>query len=104
MAGHHRGGSRPPNRRGLLDRVVRLRRSHAARVETEAETTQDAEPVSLELLDERLARLEELVEELQDSLHRRAVRHDDEIVELQRRTDPAAMARSLAEDARVRGL
>ena len=53
---------------------------------------------------ERLERLETLVEGLQDAVHRVSMRHDELIEELQKRTDPAEMARALSEDARRRGL
>jgi uncharacterized coiled-coil protein SlyX len=58
----------------------------------------------LERLEERLSHLEELVEGLQDAVHRDSVRRDDETAQLQRRTAPGEMARALSDDARKRGL
>ncbi len=61
--------------------------------------------------DERLARLEarvdhleSLVEGVQDALHRERVRQDEGIAELDRRTQPDAMTRSLAKHARETGI
>jgi len=58
----------------------------------------------IQRLERRLARLEAQVEDLQDALHRAATRHDARVEALERRTDPAEIARSLSEDARRRGL
>ena len=61
-------------------------------------------PQGPQTLEERLARLETVVEDLQDALHRQAIRQDREIHELHRRTEPAQIARDLSQDARTRGL
>jgi uncharacterized coiled-coil protein SlyX len=58
----------------------------------------------LERLEQRVSHLEELVEGLQDAVHRESVRRDDETTRLQRRTEPQELARALSEDARKRGL
>jgi uncharacterized coiled-coil protein SlyX len=58
----------------------------------------------LERLEQRVSHLEELVEGLQDAVHRESVRRDDETNRLQRRTEPRELARVLSEDARKRGL
>jgi hypothetical protein len=58
----------------------------------------------LERLEQRVSHLEELVEGLQDAVHRESVRRDDETNRLQRRTEPRELARALSEDARKRGL
>jgi chaperonin cofactor prefoldin len=55
-------------------------------------------------LAERVERLENLVEGLQDAMHRESVRHDELIEQLQKKTEPAEIARALSEDARKRGL
>jgi hypothetical protein len=55
-------------------------------------------------LEERVERLENLVEGLQDAMHRESVRHDELIELLQKKTEPAEIARALSEDARKRGL
>jgi uncharacterized coiled-coil protein SlyX len=58
----------------------------------------------VEVLERRVSHLEELLEALQDAVHRESVRRNDEAARLQRRTAPSEMARALAEDARKRGL
>ena len=55
-------------------------------------------------LERRVAHLEELLEGLQDSVHRESVRRDGEATRLSERTAPGAMARALGDDARKRGL
>ena len=58
----------------------------------------------LRRLEKRLEHLEALVEGLQDAVHRDSVRHDERIAELERKTQPEAVAKSLSDDARRRGL
>jgi uncharacterized coiled-coil protein SlyX len=58
----------------------------------------------LELLERRVSHLEELLEGLQDAVHRESGRRDEEAARLQRRTEPREMARALSDDARKRGL
>jgi hypothetical protein len=48
--------------------------------------------------------LEQLVEGLQDSVHREALRQRKRIAELEARVDPAALSKALSKDARERGL
>jgi hypothetical protein len=55
-------------------------------------------------LERRVSHLEELLEGLQDALHRDSMRRDEDTARLQRRTAPQEMARALSEDARRRGL
>ena len=104
MTRPQRGEARPPSRRALLERIVRLRRADAARVDAELDDELDMGSPSVEQLSERIEHLEGIVEDLQDALHRRAVRQDDEIEELRRSTRPGAIAQALAQDARTRGL
>jgi hypothetical protein len=58
----------------------------------------------LEQLEQRLTHLEALVEGLQDAVHRDSIRHEQRMSELERRTEPEAVAKALSEDARRRGL
>ena len=88
----------------MLDRIVRLRRADAARIDAELDSQPDLDPPSLEQLSDRISHLEGVVEDLQDALHRRSVRHDEEFDELRRSTRPGAIAQALAQDARTRGL
>jgi uncharacterized coiled-coil protein SlyX len=77
----------------MLDRLLRRQRSPDGSSERR-----------MELLERRVSHLEELVEGLQDAVHRESVRRDEEAARLQRRTEPREMARALSDDARKRGL
>ncbi len=48
--------------------------------------------------------MEQLVQGLQDSVHRESTRLNERIAELDARIQPSALARALSEDARERGL
>ena len=52
----------------------------------------------------RLAHLEQLVQGLQDSVHRGSERHEKRMSDMEKRLDPAALAAALDNDARERGL
>lgn len=58
----------------------------------------------LNTLEARTEHLELELEGLQDAMHRRAVREDDSMDELRRRTEPDQIARDLSRNARKRGL
>jgi hypothetical protein len=58
----------------------------------------------LQALETRLAHLEQLVQGLQDSVHRESERHAKLIADLQAQVEPGAMNAALADDARSRGL
>ena len=58
----------------------------------------------LDRIEQRLDQLEALVEGLQDAVHRDSVRHEQRMAELERKTEPEALAKALSEDARRRGL
>jgi hypothetical protein len=64
------------------------------------------EPLSDEVaeLRTRVAHLEQLVQGLQDSVHRGSERGDKRLSEIERRLEPAAIAAALSKDARDRGL
>lgn len=55
-------------------------------------------------LAERVAHLEQMVEGLQDSVHRESVRQAKLIAEIQARVEPGPMGAALDRDARERGL
>jgi hypothetical protein len=59
---------------------------------------------NLERLQQRVLHLETLVEGLQDSIHRDSMRHEQRMLELERKTEADALAKALSEDARRRGL
>jgi len=58
----------------------------------------------LQAFEARVAHLEQLVQGLQDSVHREAERQAKRIADLEARTQPGALGRALSEDARARGL
>jgi hypothetical protein len=55
-------------------------------------------------LEDRLERLERVVEGLQDALYSESRRQNDRLSELRSRTEPAEMVRAISDDARKRGL
>jgi hypothetical protein len=64
------------------------------------------DPLSAEVaqLRTRLAHLEELIQGLQDSVHRGSERQNKRISDIEQRLDPAVLAAALSQDARERGL
>jgi TolA-binding protein len=58
----------------------------------------------LQAFESRVAHLEQLVQGLQDSVHREAERQAKRMAELEARTQPGALGKALSEDARARGL
>ncbi|MGN6166591.1 MAG: hypothetical protein ACTHQQ_00270 [Solirubrobacteraceae bacterium] len=58
----------------------------------------------LHALESRITQLEQLVQGLQDSVHRESTRLSDRVGELEARLQPAALARAMSKDARDRGL
>jgi hypothetical protein len=98
--GNRSGG--PVRRVAILGRVVQLGRGRRA---------QDAAPRAaagherrIEALEERIDRLEALLEGLQDAVHRESVREDGRIGALEKKTEPSEISRALNRDARERGL
>jgi hypothetical protein len=55
-------------------------------------------------LERRVDHLESALEGLQDSVHRDSVRHEHQIHELVKATQPESVVRALNDDARRRGL
>ena len=55
-------------------------------------------------LQQRVEHLEEELEGLQDAVYRESIRHDAEISDLAKRTQPRALTRALSDDARRRGI
>ena len=88
--------------RGLLDRVIRGRRN--AKTETGSRPDEvDREP-RIGALEQRVEQLEALLEGLQDSIHREAIRQDKAIEALDAKTQAPEMARALGKYSRERGL
>ena len=98
------GGPMSDQHAGLLKRVGTLLRPTVKRGRSDpAEASTQADP-SVKALQERIDRLEALVEGLQDAVHRQSLHQNERIEELYRRTQPVEMARALSADARRRGL
>jgi hypothetical protein len=91
------------DREGLINRIRDIRRFAIGRDRPSGDAG-DPQPDRLRALETRVAHLEQLVEGLQDSVHRESERHAKLINELQTQVDPGTMGAALAEDARNRGL
>ena len=91
------------DRERLLRRIRQISRSVAPREPTDSEAA-DSEPARLQSLEARVAHLEQLLEGLQDSVHRESERHAAMIAELQTQVEPSTMGAAIAEDARHRRL
>jgi uncharacterized coiled-coil protein SlyX len=89
---------------GLVARIRQMRRVASARSRPGGAAAPEPQPSRLEVLETRVAHLEQLVEGLQDSVHRESDRHARLIAELQDQVEPGAMSAALARDARERGL
>jgi hypothetical protein len=90
--------------------VGRIRQMHRAAVGSESVSPPSAEGGDDRLfeqvaeLETRLAHLEELIQGLQDSVHRGSERQNKRISDIEQRLDPAVLAAALSKDARDRGL
>ena len=80
---------------------MRFRRTSKGRATSDDARRSDPRIAELE---RRLAHLEAAFEGLQDAVHRDAVRQNRQLDELRTSTQPEAMARSLSESARRRGV
>jgi hypothetical protein len=88
--------------RGLLDRVIRQRRN--AKTETGSHPDEVDRERRIGALEQRVEQLEALLEGLQDSIHREAIRQDKAIEALDAKTQAPEMARALGKYSRERGL
>jgi hypothetical protein len=86
---------------GLIARILQIRRGPAEADERTTPYESGPRPRELHALEARVSHLEQLVEGLQDSVHRESMRR---IGELDSQVQPAALGRALSEDARDRGL
>ena len=91
-------------REGLIARIRQIRRT----AETPEAAPRTAGPrddtVELQSLQARVEHLEQLIEALQDSVHRDSERYGERLAELEARTEPGALSVALSKDARDRGL
>jgi hypothetical protein len=91
-------------REGLIARIRQLRRSAGRSEEPSGAGMVHLEAEAIRALEDRVAHLEQLVQGLQDSVHRESQRHDKRIAELETRLAPAALNKALSREARERGL
>ena len=92
------------DRDGLLRRIRQIRRTATPPGDRPLTGARDLQLDRLETLEVRVAHLEQLLEALQDSVHRESERHAELITALQAQVAPEAMSAALAKDARKRGL
>jgi len=91
-------------REGLIARIRQIRRVGKDADERVGVPPSGSGQDPLRALEARIAHLEQLVQGLQDSVHRESIRQSKRIAELEARTQPAVLGRALSEDARERGL
>lgn len=86
---------------GLIARIRQIRRAAA---DADQPARQAPSEPELRALETRINELEQLVQGLQDSVHRQSTRLGKRIEELEARVQPAALAKAISKDARDRGL
>ena len=91
-------------REGLIARIRQIRRVFTEADEHARESRSAPRRDELRALEARVGHLEQLVQGLQDSVHRESTRLSKRIGELEAQIEPAALGRALSEDARKRGL
>jgi Tfp pilus assembly protein FimV len=91
------------DREGLIARIRQVRRPSPAHAPSSTDAG-DPQPERIRALEARVAHLEQLLQGLQDSVHRESERHAKLIAELQAQVQPGVMGAALAEDVRARGL
>jgi predicted nucleic acid-binding Zn-ribbon protein len=95
-------------REGLIARISQIRRATAdaaeRRTSAEAESAAATEQDKIRALEARVSELEDMLQGLQDSVHRESLRTNKRILGLESQIQPAALSRALSEDARERGL
>jgi hypothetical protein len=89
---------------GLIARIRQIHRTAEASATAPQKAAPRDDAIALQVLQARVAHLEQLVEALQDSVHREAEREGRRIAELEARMEPAALGVALSKDARERGL
>jgi len=91
-------------REGLMGRIRQLRRGSAEPEAPAQPPTGGPDHDEVRALQVRVGHMEELVQGLQDSVHREMTRLEKRIGEVEARIQPAALGRALSDDARERGL
>jgi uncharacterized coiled-coil protein SlyX len=91
------------DREGLIARIRQVRRLAVPR-DRPGSPASESQDERLRALEGRMAHLEQLVEGLQDSVHRESERYSKLIADLQNQVHPGTMSAALAKEARDRGL
>ena len=91
-------------REGLVSRIRQMRRSGSQTQAPAATGADRTDGARVDDLEARIAHLEQLVEGLQDSVHRETTRQGKLIAEVQAQVQPAAIGTALDKEARDRGL
>ena len=91
-------------REGLIARIRQIRRAAAAPGQPTRRGSGSPEQDAIPALEARITHLEQLLQGLQDSVHREATRQSKRIAELEARIEPTALTQALSKDARQRGL
>jgi hypothetical protein len=92
------------DREGLIARIRQIRRSAEASAPAPRSVASTDDTVALQALRARVEHLEQLLEALQDSVHRESERQSKRITELEAQIQPTALTAALSRDARERGL
>ncbi len=91
-------------RERLIARIRQIRSVSKPADEALKPTSVDPGQDQLSALQARIEHLEDMVQGLQDSVHRESSRQAKRITELEARIEPGAIGRALSDDARARGL
>jgi len=91
-------------REGLVARIRQIRHGSDEAGDRANPSTSAPGQDEVRAIEARIAHLEQLVQGLQDSVHRESTRLNKRLGDLEARTDPAALGKALSEDARERGL
>ncbi len=92
------------DREGLIARIRQIRRSAAESAPAPRNVAPTDNASALEALQTRVEHLEQLLQALQDSVHRESERHSKRLADLEARTEPGALSVALSRNARERGL
>ena len=91
-------------REGLIARIRQIRRSAAPTRRAPAPSAADPRTDEIRALEARLTHLEQLLQGLQDSVHRESERQTKRIIQLEEQIKPGALGKALSNHERERGL
>ena len=91
-------------RERLITRIRQIRRASPPPATPPPDTPPDGDSVAIQALRTRVEHLEQLLEALQDSVHRESERQSRRLSDVEAQLQPAALGRALSRDARERGL